>query len=108
MLKQKLVSRLVIDSQSVPDPICEPFLAGKMHANPFPSLQSRSPCPLELIHTDVHGPLPVCTHSSFHYWVTFIAKSDTFEAFKAFKAYAENHHNAKIKMLRDDKGGECW
>ena len=34
------------------------------------------------------------------------AKSDTFDAFKAFKAYAENHHNAKIKMLRDDKGGE--
>ena len=34
------------------------------------------------------------------------AKSDTFEAFKAFKAYAEDHHSAQIKTLRDDKGGE--
>ena len=34
------------------------------------------------------------------------AKSDTFEAFKSFKAYAENHHGKKIKALRDDKGGE--
>src|SRR5882762_269847 len=119
ILKQKLVSGLVIESQSVPDPICEPCLAGKMHANPFPSSQSQSSRPLELIHSDVHGPLPVRTHSGFRYWVTFIddythfravfpmrAKSDTFEAFKAFKAYAENHHNGKIKMLRDDKGGE--
>src|SRR5882757_901607 len=34
------------------------------------------------------------------------AKSDTFEAFKAFKVYAENHHNVKIKALCDDKSGE--
>src|SRR5258705_7462901 len=99
ILKQKLVSGLVIESQSVPDPICKPCLAGKVHANPFPSSQSQSSCPLQLIHTDVHGPLPVRTHSGFQYWVTFIdnytqfhavfpmkAKSDTFEAFKAFKA----------------------
>jgi len=33
-------------------------------------------------------------------------KSDTFEAFKVFKSYAENHHSAKIKTLRDAKGGE--
>ena len=72
-----------------------------------------------MVHTDVHGPLPVRTHSGFCYWVTFIddytrfhavfpmkAKSDTFEVFKAYKAYAENHHSAKIKMLQDDKGGE--
>ncbi|CAA7264649.1 unnamed protein product [Cyclocybe aegerita] len=33
-------------------------------------------------------------------------KSDTFEAFKTFKAYAENHTGKKIKQFRDDKGGE--
>lgn len=33
-------------------------------------------------------------------------KSDAFDAFKRFKAYAENQLNAKIKALRDDKGGE--
>jgi transposase InsO family protein len=34
------------------------------------------------------------------------AKSDVFDAFKQFKAYAENQSGHKIKMLRDDKGGE--
>ena len=119
ILKEDLVSGLVIQSKASPDPICEPCLAGKMHANPFPSSLSRTSRPLELIHSDLHGPLPVHTHSGFRYWVSFIddytrfravfplrAKSDTFEAFKAFKSYAENHHGAKIKTLRDDKGGE--
>ena len=34
------------------------------------------------------------------------AKSDVFDAFKQFKAYAENQSGHKIKILRDDKGGE--
>jgi hypothetical protein len=34
------------------------------------------------------------------------AKSDVFEAFKQFKAYAENQSERKIKILRDDNGGE--
>jgi transposase InsO family protein len=34
------------------------------------------------------------------------AKSDLFAAFKEFKAYAENQSEWRIKMLRDDKGGE--
>jgi len=34
------------------------------------------------------------------------AKSDVFDAFKQFKAYAENQSGYKIKILRDDKGGE--
>jgi hypothetical protein len=33
-------------------------------------------------------------------------KSEAFEAFKRFKAYAENQLSAKIKALQDDKGGE--
>src|SRR6201746_2156918 len=85
-------------STAAPDPICEPCLAGKMHSNPFPSSQWRASRPLELIHTDVHQvPYP-----SF----SIKAKSDVFEAFKQFKAYAENQSEQKIKILRDDKGGE--
>ena len=37
MLRQNLVTGLTLDSSEKPDPICEPCLAGKMHANPFPS-----------------------------------------------------------------------
>ena len=113
---------MTLDSLAAPDPICEPCLAGKMHANPFPSSQWRARRPLELVQQ-----VPYPSFSGFRYWVTFIddysrfrfvlpikAKSDVFEAFKNFKAYAENQSGHRIKILRDDKGGEymsnafCW
>ena len=86
-----------------------------MHANPFPSSEWRTSRPLELVHTDVHE-VPYRTFTGCRYWVTFIddysryhlvlpirAKSDVFDAFKQFKAYAENQTERKLKMLRDDK-----
>jgi len=33
-------------------------------------------------------------------------KSDAFDAFKTYKAFAENHFQRKIKEFQDDKGGE--
>ena len=33
-------------------------------------------------------------------------KSDTFSCFKKYKAWAETRFERKIKVLRDDKGGE--
>ena len=33
-------------------------------------------------------------------------KDQVFEAFKRYKAYAENHLDTKIQCLRNDKGGE--
>ena len=112
MVNNKLVTGLNLNSSAKPDPICEPCLAGKMHSNPFPSSNSHASKPLELIHTDIHGPLPVAAIGGYHYWITFIddctsfkaamalkKKSDAFNAFKTFKAYAENALNAKIKAL---------
>ena len=54
LLHRNLVTGMAIDSKSLPDPICEPCLAGKMHANPFPSSSWHASRPLELVHTDVH------------------------------------------------------
>ena len=118
MVSKNLVDGLVLDSMAKPDPICEPCLAGKMHANPFPSSEHRATEVLELIHTDVHE-IGVSSHGGFNYWVAFVDdharfkvlypmknKSDTFSCFKRFKAYAENLTGKKIKRLRDDKGGE--
>lgn len=40
-------------------------------------------------------------------WVCFLKfKSETFENFKKFKAFAENHSGKKLKALRTDRGGE--
>jgi hypothetical protein len=118
MMKDNLVDGLVLDSREKPDPICEPCLAGKMHANPFPSSNSRATELLELVHSDVYY-VGATSHGGYCYWSTFIddysrkkfvvpmkRKSDTFAAFKTFKAYAENHTGKTIKRFREDKGGE--
>ena len=63
--------------------------------------------------------MSVSTPEGFRYWCVFIddrtryrvtvmlkRKSDTFAAFKLFKALAEMQLGRKIKALHDDKGGE--
>lgn len=118
MVRENLVDGLVLDSKAKPDPICEPCLAGKMHANPFPSSDSRTTELLELVHSDVFY-VGTQSFGGYNYWAIFLDdcsrmkvavpiknKSDTFAAFKDFKAYAENKTGKKIKRFRDDKGGE--
>ncbi|RXW18308.1 hypothetical protein EST38_g7549 [Candolleomyces aberdarensis] len=121
---QKLISNglatgITLSSSVKRDPICEPWLAGKMHSSPFPSTGHRASAPLELIHSDLCGPLSVSTPEGYCYWCVFIddhtryrvvvlfkRKSDTFNVFKLFKVLAENQLGRKIKALHDDKGGE--
>jgi transposase InsO family protein len=118
MVQRDMVTGLEIKSKEHPDPICEPCLAGKMHSKPFHLSSTRATHPLELVHSDLCGPLPQ-SHNGFKYWITFIDdctglrvaftlkhKSESFEAFKTYKAWAENQLDAKIKALQDDKGGE--
>src|ERR1700679_3880994 len=119
MISKNLVTGIDIKSNQAPDPVCEPCLSGKMNANPFPSSTTRASKPLELIHTDLHGPFKVRTVSGYRYWSTFIddftrfravmflkSKDQAFNAFQRYKAYAENHLGAKIQCMRIDKGGE--
>jgi hypothetical protein len=119
MFDNKWVEGVKLNSKLPPDPICEPCLAGKMHASPFPTSDHRAKEPLELVHTDVHGPTPAASHQGYRYWALFKddhtrfrcgipmkKKSDAFSAFKVFKAFAENLFDCRIKATRDDKGGE--
>src|SRR6266702_4195301 len=119
LLSGNLVMGFKLDSQASPDLVCEACKAGKMHADPFPISTSRTSKLLQLVHSDVHGPVKVPTHQGYRYWVTFIddfsrfkavyllkRKSETFTAFKQFKAWSENLTGAKLGTLRDDKGGE--
>ena len=74
---------------------------------------------LDLIHSDVVGPMPTnsinfCRYfltfiddCSRYYWVYFMKqKSKFFETFKVFKAVVENNFTKKIKSIRSDKGGD--
>src|SRR5664279_258896 len=98
---------------------CEPCLMGKMTRTPFSGSMERATDLLEIIHTDVCGPMSVSARGGYRYFVTFTDdlsrygyiylmkhKSETFEKFKEFQSEVENHRNRKIKFLRSDRGGE--
>lgn len=120
LINAQLVNGIEIKSKDSPDPICEPCIAGKQTRSDVSKIAThRASGLLQLVHSDVHGPLPVQTRNGYKYWITFIddfsrhwavlplkKKSDAFAAFKQFKAYAENQLGVRIKATRDDKGGE--
>ena len=100
-------------------PVCESCLEGKMTKRPFIRKGIRATQPLELIHSDVCGPMSVRARGGYEYYVTFIddysryayvylmqRKSETFERFKEFRAEVENQLGKTIKSLRSDRGGE--
>ena len=84
-------------------PVCESCLEGKMTKRSFSTKGLiRAKEPLELVHSDVYGPLNVQARGGYEYFVTFIddysryeyvylmqRKSETFGKFKEFLAEAE-------------------
>ncbi|KAL0405828.1 UNVERIFIED_CONTAM: hypothetical protein Slati_3896700 [Sesamum latifolium] len=74
---------------------------------------------LDLVHTDVCGPLSIPTRGGFSYFITITDdhsrygyvylmkyKFEAFERFKEYRLEVENQTNRKIKALRSDRGGE--
>ena len=53
-------------------PFCETCQFGKQTRNPFPKEAVRSKKALELIHSDVCGPMPVNSVGGSRYFVTFV------------------------------------
>ena len=66
---------------------------------------------LEIIHTDVCGPMNIEGRGRYHYFLIFTDdlsiyeyiylmkhKSETFEKFKEFQSEVKNHRNKKIKV----------
>ena len=96
---------------------CKPCLMGKMTKTLFYGTMERATDLLEIIHTDVCGPMSVKAHDKYCYFLTFTDdlsrygyiylmkhKSETFEKFKEFQSEVENHRDKKIKFLRFDRG----
>ena len=50
---------------------CEPCLLGKMTKTPFSGRMERATDLLEIIHTDVCGPMSVDARGGYHYFLTF-------------------------------------
>ena len=85
-------------------PVYQSCLQGKMTKKPFPKKAARATELLELIHSDVCGPMSIPVRGGFEYFITFIDdcsrfgyiylmhhKSESFEKFKEFKAELENN-----------------
>ena len=99
-------------------PVCEPCLEGKITMRPFKAKGYRAKEVLDLVHTDLCGPMSTSARG-YEYFIAFIDdysryeyiylmhhKSEAFEKFKEFKAEVENHHGRSIKSLRSDREGE--
>jgi len=95
-------------------------MVGKLPRKSFPKqAEHRAKKVLELVHTDICGPITPHSISKNRYFLTFIddfsrktwvyflkEKSEAFRMFKKFKAYVEKQSGNNIKTLRSDRGGE--
>ena len=90
---------------------CEPCLMGKMTKTLFFGTMERATDLLEIIHTDVCGPMNIEARDRYHYFLIFTddlsryeyiylmkQRSETFEKFKEFQSEVENHRNKKNKV----------
>ena len=92
---------------------CESFFLGKMTKLPFKRNGERAGGPLDLIQTNVCGPMSMYARGGFIYFITFIDdhsrfgylylmnyKFESFEKFKELKNEAEKRLGRSIKSLR--------
>ncbi|CAL9014241.1 unnamed protein product [Prunus brigantina] len=100
--------------------VCEGCVSGKHHREKFDKEGAwRASCPLELVHTDLCGPMQNESIGGNRYFITFIDdfsrmcwvyflrnKSDIFNVFKKFKAFVELQSGFSLKKLSSDRGGE--
>ena len=100
--------------------LCDVCQLRKSTRLPFPKVGSwRAKEKLELVHSDVCGPMSLSSIGGCKYFLTFIddysrmcwvyfltTKSQVLEKFMEFKKMVETQSNAKMKCLRTDNGGE--
>jgi hypothetical protein len=97
---------------------CKGCAMGKYARRPFPPSEHRSKGALDLIHSDVCGPMSVESVSGSKYFVLFIddysrktwiyflkTKDQVFDRFQEFRALVEKQTGRKIRVLRSDNEG---
>src|SRR5271154_6318789 len=116
----KMVNGMVIKSRTTVG-VCEACLEGKQHRQPSHQPATRAKEPLELIHSDLCGPIDPTTYGGTTYYLLFTddytrmtyiypLKRKTSAAilakFKEYKPEVEKQSGKLIKRLRTDGGGE--
>eukprot|EP00253_Pinus_taeda_P017373 PITA_17373 len=102
------------------DGVCSGCVFGKHHWDSFEKLASwHTSAPLQLVHNDLCGPLPIVSFSGYKYLLTFIddfsrhtwvyflkVKSEVFNMVLTFKAFVEKQYGHRILKLRSDNDKE--
>jgi transposase InsO family protein len=102
------------------DGVCVICVLGKHHRDSFEKHASwHASGPLQLVHSDLCGPLSSPSFYRCKYFLTFIddfsrctwvyflkLKSEVFDKFLAYKALVEKQSGHQIQSLRTDNGGE--
>lgn len=100
--------------------VCECCLKGKFARKPFPAITDRKTTkPLELIHTDLCGPMETTTPSGNRYLMTLIddysryttvyllkKKSEASARIQQYVRWVQNRFGRKPLAIRSDGGGE--
>lgn len=103
----------------MPNEKCKVCVMGKQTRETYPAIGNRSFEQLDLIHTDVNGPMPTASLGGHRYFVSFIddyskkvfiypmkLKSEVYARMVEFKNLVENQLGRKIKAVRSDNGTE--
>lgn len=98
---------------------CVSCLIGKQTRFPFKNCGSRASAPLEIVHSDLCGPMETASMGGAKYFITFVDdfsrnvsvyflknKMNIKEVFEIYKNEKENQLDKKIKILRTDNGLE--
>lgn len=98
---------------------CNACTLGKQHRRPFTSSTTATSKPLELLHTDLCGPMPVPSHGGNLYFITLLDdytgyslisplrhKSDAAAFLKTSIVMLERQTGHVVKCIRSDNGGE--
>ncbi|UYV69226.1 hypothetical protein LAZ67_6002891 [Cordylochernes scorpioides] len=118
MAKGELVKGLEISSMD--RSLCDDCCVAKSTKEPHKPIRNiRSKRPLELVHTDICGPMPVRSIGGSAYFLTFIDdysrkitlfclkhKNEVLKHFDSYLARAERETGHKLKVLRSDNGLE--
>lgn len=99
--------------------LCEICIEGKQTPMAHNKHRKRAKRPLQLIHSDLIGPISPISHQNMRYVLTFIddyshftcayilaSKTEVLRYFKVFEAMATAHFNLKISRFRCDNGRE--
>lgn len=120
LVKKNLVSGMQIDGAGHERLLCEPCISGKLTRQPFPARQQKhSGRPLEIVHSDVCGPIDPVSWDGNRYFVSFTddythlsvvyllrSKSEVLERLREYEAMAKAHFGTKMSRLQCDNGGE--